>query len=74
MPEPIDAINHIARDETSAFQNSIEDMLMDRLRDRIDNQKVAVGMSMYQNSEEEYDVEDYDYEEPEFEEGTDEEV
>jgi len=73
MSEPIEAINQLARDETSAFQNSIEDMLMDRLRDRIENQKVAVGMSMYQ-SEEDLDVEDVEYEEPEFEEGTDEEV
>jgi len=73
MSEPIDAINHIAKDETSAFQNSIEDMLMDRLRDRIENQKVAVGMSMYQ-SEEDYDLDNIEYEEPEFEEGTDEEV
>ena len=72
MSEPIDAINHIARDETSAFQSSIEDMLMDRLRDRIENQKVAVGMSMYQDDD--YDLDDYEYEEPEFEEGTDEEV
>jgi len=73
MSEPIEAINQLARDETSAFQNSIEDMLMDRLRDRIENQKVAVGMSMYQG-EEDIDVEDVEYEEPEFEEGTDEEV
>ena len=73
MSEPIDAINHIARDETSAFQNSIEDMLMDRLKDRIENQKVAVGMSMYQG-EEDYDLDQVEYEEPEFEEGTDEEI
>ena len=73
MSEPIDAINHIARDETSAFQSSIEDMLMDRLKDRIENQKVAVGMSMYQN-EDDYDLDSIEYEEPEFEEGTDEEV
>ena len=73
MSEPIDAINHIAKDETSAFQSSIEDMLMDRLKDRIENQKVAVGMSMYQN-EDDYDLDSIEYEEPEFEEGTDEEV
>jgi len=73
MSEPIDAINHIAKDETSAFQSSIEDMLMDRLKDRIENQKVAVGMSMYQN-EDDYDLDNIEYEEPEFEEGTDEEI
>jgi len=73
MPEPIDAVNQLTRDETSAFQNSIEDMLMDRLKDRIENQKVAVGMSMYQN-EQDLEIDDVEYEEPEFEEGTDEEV
>lgn len=74
MADTNDAIDNIARGEYSAFNNAVTDMLMDRLRDRIDNEKVAVGMSMYQNNETEYDLDDVEYEEPEFEEGTDEEV
>jgi hypothetical protein len=74
MADTNDAIDNIARGEYSAFNNAVTDMLMDRLKDRIDNEKVAVGMSMYQNNEEDYDLDDVEYEEPEFEEGTDEEV
>ena len=73
MTDTTDAVNNLATGQYSDFKSNIEDMLMDRLKDRIENQKVAVGMSMYQG-EEDYDLDEVEYEEPEFEEGTDEEI
>lgn len=67
MTQPMDAIDHLVNGENNEFRGAIEDMLMARVRDRIDNERIAVGQTMFANEEES----DFDYDEEEY---SDEEV
>lgn len=68
MPHDVnDAIKFAYNDNASNFQDSINNILMDKLRDRIDVEKVAVAQKFFNQSEydesEEAPLEDFEEEE-----------
>ena len=69
MSEVKDAIDQLAQGQYDQFSSSVSDLLMDRLKGRIDNEKYAVGQSIFADEQAEEDV---DLEQPE--ETSDEEV
>jgi len=77
MPEVKDAIDQLAAKQYDQFSSTVSDLLMDRLKGRIDNEKYAVGQSIFAEEEPEQvdaelDSEDQELEQPE--ETSDEEV
>ena len=77
MPEVKDAIDQLAAKQYDQFSSTVSDLLMDRLKGRIDNEKYAVGQSIFAEEEPEQvdaelDNEDQELEQPE--ETSDEEV
>jgi hypothetical protein len=73
MSEVKDAIDQLAQGQYDQFSSSVSDLLMDRLKGRIDNEKYAVGQSIFADdrSQENIDL-DGQIEQPE--ETSDEEV
>ena len=58
MTETKDAIDHLAAKQYDQFSSTVSDLLMDRLKGRIDNEKYAVGQSIFADQEpEEVDAE-----------------
>lgn len=60
MPEVKDAIDQLANKQYDQFRSTVSDLLMDRLKGRIDNEKYAVGQSIFADeseAEEEADLE-----------------
>jgi hypothetical protein len=47
MPEVKDAIDQLAAKQYDQFSSTVSDLLMDRLKGRIDNEKYAVGQSIF---------------------------
>lgn len=73
MPEVKDAIDQLAHGQYDQFSSSVSDLLMDRLKGRIDNEKYAVGQSIFADDQSEDDLDlDGQIEQPE--ETSDEEV
>ena len=70
MPEVKDAIDQVAAKQYDQFSSTVSDLLMDRLKGRIDNEKYAVGQSIFAD-EPEAELDD-ELEQPE--ETSDEEV
>lgn len=70
MPEVKDAIDQLAAKQYDQFSSTVSDLLMDRLKGRIDNEKYAVGQSIFAD-EPEAELDD-ELEQPE--ETSDEEV
>ena len=70
MPEVKDAIDQLAVKQYDQFSSTVSDLLMDRLKSRIDNEKYAVGQSIFAD-EPEAELDD-ELEQPE--ETSDEEV
>ena len=72
MSEVKDAIDQLAAKQYDQFSSTVSDLMMDRLKGRIDNEKYAVGQSIFADEPEaELDIEDQ-LEQPE--ETSDEEV
>ena len=69
MSEVKDAIDQLAQGQYDQFGTTVSDLLMDRLKGRIDNEKYAVGQSIFADEQPEEDI---DLEQPE--ETSDEEV
>ena len=58
MSEVKDAIDQLAAKLYDQFSSTVSDLLMDRLKGRIDNEKYAVGQSIFAEEEpEEVDAE-----------------
>lgn len=58
MSEVKDAIDQLAAKQYDQFSSTVSDLLMDRLKGRIDNEKYAVGQSIFAEEEpEEVDAE-----------------
>ena len=58
MPEVKDAIDQLANKQYDQFRSTVSDLLMDRLKGRIDNEKYAVGQSIFADEQpEEVDAE-----------------
>jgi hypothetical protein len=73
MPEVKDAIDQLAQGQYDQFGTTVSDLLMDRLKGRIDNEKYAVGQSIFADDQSEDDLDlDGQIEQPE--ETSDEEV
>ena len=73
MSEVKDAIDQLGPGQYDQFSSSVSDLLMDRLKGRIDNEKYAVGQSIFASSQSEEDMDlDGQVEQPE--ETSDEEV
>ena len=73
MPEVKDAIDQLAHGQYDQFGTTVSDLLMDRLKGRIDNEKYAVGQSIFADDQSEDDLDlDGHIEQPE--ETSDEEV
>lgn len=69
MPEVKDAIDQLAAKQYDQFSSTVSDLLMDRLKGRIDNEKYAVGQSIFVDEPEaELDSEDQVDVEPEIDE------
>ena len=51
MSEVKDAIDHLAAKQYDQFSSTVSDLLMDRLKGRIDNEKYAVGQSIFAEEE-----------------------
>lgn len=47
MPQVKDAIDQLSQGQYDQFSSSVSDLLMDRLKGRIDNEKYAVGQSIF---------------------------
>ena len=47
MSEVKDAIDQLAAKQYDQFSSTVSDLLMDRLKGRIDNEKYAVGQSIF---------------------------
>ena len=58
MPEVKDAIDQLANKQYDQFRSTVSDLLMDRLKGRIDNEKYNVGQSVFADQESESDDED----------------
>lgn len=61
MAEPMDAINHLSSGNNIEFQNTINQILMNRVRETIANQKIVVANKMFngeEGTEETVEVED----------------
>lgn len=78
MSDLKDAIDQLSNKQYDQFKSSVSDMLMDRLKGRIDNERYNVGQSIFADQEVEAELEAEDMpevEEPEQpEETSDEEV
>lgn len=73
MSEVKDAIDQLAQGQYDQFSSSVSDLLMDRLKGRIDNEKYAVGQSIFADDQSQEDIDlDGQIEQPE--ETSDEEV
>ena len=75
MAELKDIINQLSDKQYDQFQSSISDVLMDRLKSRIENEKYAVGQSIFADQDTEIQddqLDDEDWEQQE--ETSDEEV
>jgi hypothetical protein len=73
MSEVKDAIDQLAAKQYDQFGSTVSDLLMDRLKGRIDNEKYAVGQSIFADEPDaELDSEDQELEQSE--ETSDEEV
>ena len=70
MSQVKDAIDQLAAKQYDQFSSTVSDLLMDRLKGRIDNEKYAVGQSIFAD-EPEAELDD-ELEQPE--ETSDEEV
>ena len=58
MSEVKDAIDQLSAKQYDQFSSTVSDLLMDRLKGRIDNEKYAVGQSIFAEEEpEEIDAE-----------------
>jgi hypothetical protein len=69
MAELGDAISQLSNKQYDQFKSSISDILMDRLRGRIDNEKYSVSQSIFADeTEAEEDNEDQVDVEPELDE------
>lgn len=53
MADLEDAINQLSNKQYDQFKTSVSDMLMDRLKGRIDNEKYSVGQSIFADESEE---------------------
>ena len=51
MSEVKDAIGQLADKQYDQFSSTVSDLLMDRLKGRIDNEKYAVGQSIFAEEE-----------------------
>lgn len=51
MSEVKDAIDQLAAKQYDQFSSTVSDLLMDRLKGRIDNEKYAVGQSIFAEEE-----------------------
>ncbi len=60
MPEVKDAIGQLANKQYDQFRSTVSDLLMDRLKGRIDNEKYAVGQSIFAEDEPEAELESED--------------
>lgn len=69
MSEVKDAIDQLSQGQYDQFSSSVSDLLMDRLKGRIDNEKYAVGQSIFADAQ---SIDDIDLEQSE--ETSDEEV
>ncbi len=69
MSEVKDAIDQLSHGQYDQFSSSVSDLLMDRLKGRIDNEKYAVGQSIFADAQ---STDDIDLEQSE--ETSDEEV
>lgn len=61
MAEPMDAINHLSSGNNVEFQNAINHILMNRVKETIANQKIVVANQMFngeEGTEETVEVED----------------
>ena len=64
MPKVKDAIDQLAAKQYDQFSSTVSDLLMDRLRGRIDNEKYSVSQSIFadeteaeESNEDQVDVE-----------------
>jgi len=55
MADTMDAINHMFDQDYNEFRNSVNDILMDKLQGRVDNERIAVGQAMFADPAEEDD-------------------
>lgn len=55
MAELGDAISQLSNKQYDQFKSSISDLLMDRLKGRIENEKYGVGQSIFADNDEETD-------------------
>tara|TARA_S200002703_G_scaffold120644_1_gene106463 strand:- start:224 stop:472 length:249 start_codon:yes stop_codon:yes gene_type:complete len=60
MPEVKDAVDHLAAKQYDQFSSTVSDLLMDRLKGRIDNEKYSVGQSIFADESEEEELESED--------------
>ena len=51
MAETIDAINHLSSGNNLEFQNTIDQLLKDRVRETIANQKMVVANQIFNGDE-----------------------
>jgi hypothetical protein len=69
------AIDQLSHGQYNQFKTTVSDLLMDRLKGRIENEKYSVSQSIFNDDEAEVDIEPEQIEEPEMpEETSDEEV
>lgn len=49
MADTMDVVNNIFDQDYNEFKNNVNDILMNKLQDRISVEKIAVGQSMFQD-------------------------
>lgn len=60
MAESKDAIDQLAAKQYDQFSSTVSDLLMGRLKGRIDNEKYSVGQSIFADESEEEELESED--------------
>ena len=60
MAESKDAIDQLAAKQYDQFSSTVSDLLMGRLKGRIDNEKYSVGQSIFADKSEEEELESED--------------
>ena len=56
MADTMDAINQMFDQDYNEFRNSVNDILIDKLQGRIDNERIAVGQAIFADETEEDDI------------------
>ena len=75
MADTMDVVNNMFDQDYNEFKNNVNDILMNRIQDRVNIERIAVGQAMFNSDMEEEEIEldepgtDYDYEDD-----TDEEI